>query len=163
VAVNSVSFLWNCFRTVSSNLKNKIRIHVFSCWPDVIRVRMTMNGNERRMRWLGHVEHTEKMVSACWILVWKRDWMRQLRRPRRRWKENIKADLKEIGCEDVKWTHLAQGRYQWSTVVNTNVWVRCSKQSFWTGRVTALRKLPGLYSNHCLELNCPPPPANSLL
>jgi hypothetical protein len=35
------------------------------------------------------------------------------------WGDNIKMDIKELGCEDVEWIHLAQGRFQWRAVVNT--------------------------------------------
>jgi hypothetical protein len=34
------------------------------------------------------------------------------------WEENIKMDLRETGCEDVDWIHLAQNRDQWRVVVN---------------------------------------------
>jgi hypothetical protein len=48
-----------------------------------------------------------------------------LENPRRRWEDNIKMDLKEIGWEDVYWIHLDQDRGQWWDVVNTvmNLWV----------------------------------------
>jgi hypothetical protein len=39
--------------------------------------------------------------------------------PRCRWKDNIRMDLREIGCEGVDWIHLAQDRNQWLAVVNT--------------------------------------------
>jgi hypothetical protein len=35
---------------------------------------------------------------------------KQLERHRRRWKDNIKMDLKEVGCQNVDWVHLAQDR-----------------------------------------------------
>jgi hypothetical protein len=41
-----------------------------------------------------------------------------LGRPRSRWKDNIKVDLKEMGCEDVDWIRLAQGSVQWQAVMN---------------------------------------------
>jgi hypothetical protein len=44
---------------------------------------------------------------------------RPLRRPRRRWEDNIKMDLREIGWEVVDWLHLAQDRDQWHALVNT--------------------------------------------
>jgi len=42
-----------------------------------------------------------------------------LGRPRRRWDDNIRMDLWEIGCEVVDWIHLAQDRGQWQALVNT--------------------------------------------
>jgi hypothetical protein len=36
----------------------------------------------------------------------------------KRWEDNIKIDLKETGCKDLDWIHLAQGRVQWQAFVN---------------------------------------------
>jgi hypothetical protein len=49
---------------------------------------------------------------------------RPLGRPRRRWKNNIKMDLREIGWGGVHWIDLAQDREQWKALVNTviNLW-----------------------------------------
>jgi hypothetical protein len=44
---------------------------------------------------------------------------RPLGRPWRRWEDNIKMDLKEIGFGDVDWIHWAQDRDRWRTLVNT--------------------------------------------
>jgi hypothetical protein len=44
---------------------------------------------------------------------------RPLGRPRRRWVDNIKIDLREIGWDGVDWVDLAQGREQWRALVNT--------------------------------------------
>jgi hypothetical protein len=44
---------------------------------------------------------------------------RPLGRPRRRWVDNIKIDLREIGCDGVDWVDLAQDRDQWRALVNT--------------------------------------------
>jgi hypothetical protein len=44
---------------------------------------------------------------------------RPLGRPRRRWVNNIKMDLKEIGWDDMDWIDLAQGSDQWRALVNT--------------------------------------------
>jgi hypothetical protein len=42
-----------------------------------------------------------------------------LRRPTRRWKDNIRMDLREMMREHVDWIHLPQDRMQWRTLVNT--------------------------------------------
>jgi hypothetical protein len=42
-----------------------------------------------------------------------------LGRPRRRWEDNIKMDLREIGIDGVNWSRLAQDRVQWRAFVNT--------------------------------------------
>jgi hypothetical protein len=52
-------------------------------------------------------------------LVGKAEGKRQNGRPRHRWDDNIRPDLKEIGWEDVDWIYLVQDNDQWRTVVNT--------------------------------------------
>jgi hypothetical protein len=42
-----------------------------------------------------------------------------LGRPRRRWEENIKLDLREIGIDGANWIQLAQDRVKWRAFVNT--------------------------------------------
>jgi len=59
-----------------------------------------------------------EMRNAHIISVRKPEWKRPLGRPRHRWKDNIRMDLREIGCEDVYWIHLAQDRNRWCAVVN---------------------------------------------
>jgi len=49
-----------------------------------------------------------------------------LRRPRRRWKDNIRMDLREIGWEVVDWIHLAEDRDQWRALVNAIMNLRVS-------------------------------------
>jgi hypothetical protein len=53
------------------------------------------------------------------LLVGKPEGKRPLRRPRRRWMDNIKMDLLEIGSKVVDWIGLAQDRYRWRALVNT--------------------------------------------
>jgi hypothetical protein len=48
----------------------------------------------------------------------KSEGKRPLRRPRCRWEDNIKIDLKEMGWEHVDWLHLAPDRDQWQALVN---------------------------------------------
>jgi len=55
---------------------------------------------------------TENMRNAYKILVGKSEGKRPLGRPRRRWKDNIRMDIKEIGWEGVDWIHLAKDRNQ---------------------------------------------------
>jgi hypothetical protein len=57
--------------------------------------------------------------NAFRILVGKPEGKRPLGRPRRRWVDNIKMDLREIGWDGVYWIDLAQDRDQWRDVVNT--------------------------------------------
>jgi hypothetical protein len=53
------------------------------------------------------------------ILVGKPEGKRPLGRPRRRWVDNIKMDLGEIGWDGTDWIELAQDRDQWRALVNT--------------------------------------------
>jgi hypothetical protein len=53
------------------------------------------------------------------ILVGKLEGKRPLGRPRHRWEENIKMDLREIGRGGINWIDLAQDRDQWRVYVNT--------------------------------------------
>jgi hypothetical protein len=55
----------------------------------------------KRMRWTGHV--ARKGRNACRTLVGKTEGNRPLRRPRRRWVDNIKIDLREMGWDGVDW------------------------------------------------------------
>ena len=51
----------------------------------------------RRLRWGGHVARMEESRSSFKILIDKPTGKRPLGRPRRRWEDNIKMDLEEIG------------------------------------------------------------------
>jgi hypothetical protein len=53
------------------------------------------------------------------VLVGKPEGKRPLGRPRRRWKDNIKMDLREIGIGVANWTQLAQDSVHWRACVNT--------------------------------------------
>jgi hypothetical protein len=53
------------------------------------------------------------------ILVGKPKGNRPLERPRRRWVDSIKMDLREIGWDGMDWINLAQDRDQWRALVNT--------------------------------------------
>jgi len=81
-----------------------------------------------------HVAHMGEMKNAYKILVRKPEGKRLLRRPRHRWEDNIRTDLKEIGCEGVDWLHVAQDRDQWQAVVNRvmKLWIPESVENFLT-------------------------------
>jgi hypothetical protein len=63
---------------------------------------------------LNHESKTENILVFVFQSV-----RRPLGRPRRRWEDNIKMDLREIGFGDVDWIHCAQDRDRWRAVVNT--------------------------------------------
>ena len=51
------------------------------------------------------------------VLVGKHEGKRPLGRPRRRWEDNIKMDLQEVGCGGVDWIELVQNRDRWGALV----------------------------------------------
>jgi len=76
------------------------------------------------MRWVGHVERMGERRGACRILVGKPEGKRPLGRPRRRWEDNIKMDLQEVGCGCMDWIELAQDRDRWRVIVNVVMNIR---------------------------------------
>jgi hypothetical protein len=88
-------------------------LHGLYSSPSIIRVIKA-----RRMRWAGHVARMGE-VRGAYILVGRPEGWRPLGRPRRRWEDNIKIDLEEIGFGDVDWIYLAQDRDMWRALVNT--------------------------------------------
>jgi hypothetical protein len=72
----------------------------------------------RRMRWAGHVARMGEKRNAYRLLVGKPEEKRPLGRLRRRWVDNIKIYLLEIGWDSVDWIGLAQDRDKWRALVN---------------------------------------------
>ena len=81
--------------------------------PNIVRVIKS-----RRMRWAGHVARMGEERGAYKVLVVKPEGKRPLGRPRRRWVDNIRMDLQEVGCGHVDWIGLAQDRDGWRELVN---------------------------------------------
>jgi len=52
------------------------------------------------------------------VLVGRSEGKRPLGRPRRRWEDNIKIDLQDVGCKDMDWIDLAQDRDRWRSLLN---------------------------------------------
>ena len=67
----------------------------------------------RRMRWAGHVARMGEERGAYKFLLGKPEGKRPLGRPRRRWVDNIRMDLQQVGCGYVDWIGLAQNRDGW--------------------------------------------------
>jgi hypothetical protein len=59
--------------------------------------------------------------NAYRLLVGKREGKEPLGRPRRRWVDNIRMDLGEVGLGDVDWIGLAKDRNRWRALVNSVV------------------------------------------
>jgi len=81
--------------------------------PNIVRVIKS-----RTMRWAGHVARMGERRGIYRVLVWKSEGKRPLGRPRRRWEDNIKMDLQEVGCRIMDWIELAQDRDRWPALVN---------------------------------------------
>jgi hypothetical protein len=88
-------------------------LHNLYSSPDIIR-----QIKRRRMRWAGHVARMGEGRNVYKVLVGKPEGKGPLERPRRRWEDGIKTDLREIGWGGVEWIHLAQDRDRWRAVVN---------------------------------------------
>jgi hypothetical protein len=94
-------------------LHNK-ELHDLYSSPSIIRIIKS-----RRMRWTGHVARMGEKRNAYRLLVGKPEGKRPLGRPRRRWVDNIRMDLLEVGWGDVDWIGLAQDRNRWRALVNS--------------------------------------------
>jgi hypothetical protein len=73
----------------------------------------------RRMRWAGHVARMGEKRNAYRLFVGKPEGKRPIGRPRRRWVDNIRMDLGEVGWGDVDWIGLAQDSNRWRALVNS--------------------------------------------
>ena len=82
--------------------------------PNIVRLIKS-----RRLRWAGHVARMEEGRSTFIILTGKPTGKRPLGRPRHRWEDNIRMDLKEIGINAGNWVDSAQARNYWRALVNT--------------------------------------------
>jgi hypothetical protein len=78
----------------------------------------------KRMRWAGRVARMGEKRNTYRFLVGKPEGKRPLRRPRRRWVDNIRMDLGEIGWGGVDWIGLAQDRDKCRAFVNSVINLR---------------------------------------
>ena len=81
--------------------------------PNIVRVIKS-----RRMRWAGHVARMGEERGVYRVLVGKPEGRKPVGRPRRRWVDNIRMDLQEVGCGYMDWIGLAQDRDGWRTLVS---------------------------------------------
>jgi hypothetical protein len=88
-------------------------LHGLHSSPSIVRV-----NKARRVRWAGHVARMGEVRGAYNILIGRPEGRRPLGRPRRRWEDNIKIDLREMGFGDVDWIHWAQDRDRWRALVS---------------------------------------------
>jgi hypothetical protein len=95
-------------------------LHNLYLSPDIVR-----QIKSRRMRWAGHVARMGEERILYKVLVGKPGGKRPLDRPRQRWEDGIRIDIREIGLGGVDWIRLAQDRDWWRAVVSAvkNLWV----------------------------------------
>jgi hypothetical protein len=80
----------------------------------------------RRMRWAGHVARMGEGRGAYRIFVGRPEGRRPLGRPRRRWEDNIKMDLQEVGWGGMDWIDMAQDTDRWRALVSAVMNLRVS-------------------------------------
>jgi len=72
----------------------------------------------------GTCSTTEESTDLYRVLVGKPDGKGPLGRTRRRWQDNIKMDLQEVGCEGTEWIDLTQDRDRWRALVKAVMYIR---------------------------------------
>jgi hypothetical protein len=77
------------------------RLHNIYASPNIIKVIKS-----RRMRWVGYAAHRD-MRNAYRICIGKPERKMPFERPRYRWKDNMRMEVREIGWEGVDWIHVA--------------------------------------------------------
>jgi hypothetical protein len=89
-------------------------LHDLYSSPGIIRIIKA-----RRMKWAGLVARMGEKRNAYRLLMEKPKGRWALGRPRRRWLDNIRMELVEVGWGDVDWIGLAQDRDRWRALVNS--------------------------------------------
>jgi hypothetical protein len=94
-------------------------LHNLYSSPDIIR-----QDKSRRMRWAGHVARLGEERKVYKVFVGMPEGKRPLGRPRRRWEDGVRIDLREIGLGAVDLIRLAQDRDRWRAVVGAVINLR---------------------------------------
>ena len=105
--------LWIYIQGDSKGIKFFQKIYHSIVAPKILRVIKS-----RRMTWAGHVARMGQERGVYRVLLGKPEGKRPLERPRRRWVDNIKMDLQEVGCGYMDWIGLAQDRDRWRALVS---------------------------------------------
>ncbi|KAJ4451431.1 hypothetical protein ANN_02893 [Periplaneta americana] len=97
----------------------------------------------RRLRWAGHVARMGEFRNAYRVLVERPEGKIPLGAPRRRWEDNIKMDLREVGYDGRDWINLAQDRDQWRAYVRAAMnsgFLKSKKRKTWAWSMTRTRE-----------------------
>jgi hypothetical protein len=89
-------------------------LHILYSSPNIIR-----QIKSRRIRWKGYVVRMGEERNVYRVLMGKQKGKRPLERPRRRWEDGLRMDLRETGLGNVDWIQLTQDRDRWRALVNT--------------------------------------------
>jgi hypothetical protein len=89
-------------------------LHILCYSQNIVKVIKSV-----RMRWAGHVARMGDGRGVYRVLFGRPEGKRPLGRPRHRWEDNIKMDLRAIGIDGANWIRLDQDRVQWWAFVNT--------------------------------------------
>ncbi|KAJ4445737.1 hypothetical protein ANN_12422 [Periplaneta americana] len=100
-------------------------LHALYSSPDTV----IRNIKSRRLRWTGHVARMGESRNGYIVLVGRPEGKRPLGRPRRRWEDNIKMDLREVGYDGRDWINLAQDRDQWWAYVRAAMNLRVQQSA----------------------------------
>jgi hypothetical protein len=98
---------------------HNVELHILYSSPNMVR-----QIKSRRVRWAGHVARMRKERNIYKVLEGKPERKTPLGRPRRRWEDGIRMDLREISWRNLEWIKLAKDRGQWQALVNTVMNVR---------------------------------------
>jgi hypothetical protein len=98
---------------VERKLRND-ELHSLYSSPNIVRAIKS-----RRMRWAGRGARMGGGRGVYRVLVGRPKGKRPLGRPRRRWEDSIKLDLRERGIDGANWIRLSQDRVRWRAFVNT--------------------------------------------
>ncbi|KAJ4448478.1 hypothetical protein ANN_10494 [Periplaneta americana] len=122
-------------------------LHALYSSPEIIR-----NIKSRRFRWTGHVARMGESRNAYRVSVGRPEGKIPLGRPRRRWEDNIKMDLREVEYDDRDWINLAQDRDRWRACVRAAMNLRvinlAQDRDQWRAYVRAAMNLRFLKGNN---------------
>jgi hypothetical protein len=112
--VEKVGLYINQNKPIFDHGLHKEELHILYSSPNIIR-----QIKSRRMRWAGHVACMGEEKNVYRVLMGKPQGKRPLGRPRHRWGDGIRMDLREIGWGSIAQIQLAQDWDRWQALVNT--------------------------------------------